>query len=253
MENTTQSAPRTAKPRSEAQRAASRANGAQSRGPVTAGGKSVSSQNALRHGAFGRFCTIDGESPDLFANLLSTLYETWLPADEHERILVDTMAMSLWRRTRLVAMEHAGVNMQLSRARAASPGPARAFNSDDHYSAFASLTQETRTFDLLHRYEARFTRMYERAARSLMAYRKFRQDSPWPEPDTAPEPGPEPQPDPGPEPQPAPEPAPQPEPQPEIKKVKNEPERLTRQEARQRPGRKRSRKDRKSHGRTRRF
>ena len=170
MEHTNQTTTtQTAKPRSEAQIAASRANGAKSKGPVTPEGKAISAQNAERHGIFASICTIQGEAPELFASLIADLYETWAPTDEHERALVDTMAMALWRRTRIAALESAGINLQLAKAEIQNP------ETIHHYIAITSLAEENRSFELLNRYEARFTRMYERAARSLMAYRKFRQ------------------------------------------------------------------------------
>ncbi len=43
------------------------------------------------------------------------------------------------------------------------------------YLAVTSLAEENRAFELLHRYETRYARAYARAARSLIAYRKYRQ------------------------------------------------------------------------------
>ena len=211
METTNQTTTnQTTKPRSEAQIAASRANGAKSRGPVTPEGKSISAQNAERHGIFASICTIHGEAPEHFTTLIADLYETWTPTDEHERGLVDTMAMALWRRTRIAALESAGINLQLAKSEIQNP------ETTHHYLAITSLADENRSFELLNRYEARFTRMYERAARSLMAYRKFRQQeisapsAPIQE-------------------LPSESPAP---PEPEIQKQKNEPKRLSRRDAR---------------------
>ena len=206
MEHTNQTTTtQTAKPRSEAQIAASRANGAKSKGPVTPEGKAISAQNAERHGIFASICTIQGEAPELFASLIADLYETWTPTDEHERALVDTMAMALWRRTRIAALESAAINLQLAKSEIQNP------ETTHHYLAVTSLADESRSFELLNRYEARFTRMYERAARSLMAYRKFRQQ------ETA---------------EAIPEHLPEPDPEPEIQKPKNEPKRLSRRDAR---------------------
>ncbi len=213
MENTNQANPtqNSPKPRTPAQIATSRANGAKSKGPVTPEGKAISAQNAERHGIFARICTIQGEAPELFASLIADLYETWAPTDEHERALVDTMAMALWRRTRIAALESAGINLQLAKSEIQNP------ETTHHYLAITSLADENRSFELLNRYEARFTRMYERAARSLMAYRKFRQqEASLSVPGVLPEP--------------APEPPSAPEPQ--IQKQKNEPKRLSRREAR---------------------
>ena len=206
MEHTNQTTTtQTAKPRSEAQIAASRANGAKSKGPVTPEGKAISAQNAERHGIFASICTIQGEAPELFASLIADLYETWTPTDEHERALVDTMAMALWRRTRIAALESAAINLQLAKSEIQNP------ETTHHYLAVTSLAEESRSFELLNRYEARFTRMFERAARSLMAYRKFRQQ------ETA---------------EAIPEHLPEPAPEPEIQKQKDEPKHLSRRDAR---------------------
>ncbi len=179
MENTTQTQTATPKaPRSAAQIAASRANGAKSRGPVTPEGKAISAQNAERHGIFASICTIAGEAHENFAAMLADLYQTWAPTDEHERCLVDTMGMAVWRRARIAALESAGINLQIAKARVNSSVPESEIDTRTQYLALTSLTQETRAFELLHRYEKDFTRMYERAARSLMAYRKFRQEFP---------------------------------------------------------------------------
>jgi hypothetical protein len=214
--HTTNQAPGTGpKPRSAAQIAASRANGAKSRGPVTPDGKKISAQNAQRHGILAGICTIAGEAPENFAAMLADLYKTWAPTDEHERCLVDTLGMAVWRRARIAALESAGITLQVAKVRAASNRPDAAICTATQYRALTSLAQETHTFELLHRYEKAFTRMFERAARSLMAYRKFRQELP-----TVPET------DPDHEPQLEPQPRPATQPEPEIQNQRNEPEPL---------------------------
>ena len=50
---------------SELQSAASRANGARSRGPVTPQGKRNSSRNGIRHGLLSKTITLQGESGHL--------------------------------------------------------------------------------------------------------------------------------------------------------------------------------------------
>ena len=191
--NTTQ----TPKPRSEAQIAASRANGAKSHGPVTPEGKAISARNSRRHGILAQTTAIDSEDPGQLQLLFRELYETWDPADEHERNLVDTMVLSIWRRTRILGMEAAGISLKM-REQAASriikPGTVPPNGHTTGYLAVTSLAEENRAFELLHRYETRYTRAYERAARSLIAYRKYRQaesdQTPEPTPDPTPEPAP---------------------------------------------------------------
>ena len=196
MENTNQTTTQTPKPRSEAQIAASRANGAKSHGPVTPEGKAISARNSRRHGILAQTTAIDSEDPGQLQLLFRELYETWDPADEHERNLVDTMVLSIWRRTRILGMEAAGISLKM-REQAASriikPGTVPPNGHTTGYLAVTSLAEENRAFELLHRYETRYARAYERAARSLIAYRKYRQtesdQSPVPEqavPESAP-------------------------------------------------------------------
>jgi hypothetical protein len=59
------------KPRTEAQRAASRANGAHSQGPISPDGKLNSSQNSLRHGLRAKTLVLSNEDADAFDALLA--------------------------------------------------------------------------------------------------------------------------------------------------------------------------------------
>ena len=180
MENTTQNP----KPRTQAQIEASRRNGAKSKGPVTDEGKAISARNAQRHQIFATITTISGEARADYVQLSSQLYETWCPTDEHERILVDTMATCIWRRMRVLAMESVAFDVQLEKA--GVPAPAGIFET---FNAFNSLAQESRAFQLLHQYESRYLRAYERASRALLSYRKSKTQEELPEP--TPEPTPE--------------------------------------------------------------
>ncbi len=170
---TTQKAPRT-----EAQIAASRLNGAKSRGPITDEGKAISSQNSLRHGLLAKMVLIEGESETAFRQLSESLHNAFAPVDgsdfdEYENNLLDTMALSAWRRMRAVGMETAAVTLQIKSNRdfaaqtTASPDTGTAT-----YQAFAALLSNSPAFELVLRYEARHARAYERAAKALRDYRK---------------------------------------------------------------------------------
>ena len=198
MENSTQTTEttqtKTPKPRSEAQIAASRLNGAKSHGPTTEEGKARSAANATRHGLLSALTVATGERSDSFVYLCADLYDTFNPIDEHERNLVDTMAMSIWRRSRCLSIETAGISHLLLKQRAAGlppTQPALEAPYDFIFRGFVANPAEQHTLDLLHRYEARHTRAYERAVKALLAYRKSCQSNPSPSVPAIPEAFPE--------------------------------------------------------------
>ena len=206
MENLTHTSNPTPKtPRTPAQIAASRANGAKSKGPITPEGKSISARNAERHGFFSQLATIKGESPQEYVQVSTDLYETWQPTDEYERCLVDTMATCMWRRMRMLVLESVTLDTQLTAFGCTATAD---LNQTAH--AFSSLSQKDGAFELIHRYESRYIRAFERAGRSLIAYRKFRQQE-LAALETVPSPVDPPTPD------------ATPTPEPEIKKLRNEP------------------------------
>ena len=189
--------PRTASERSAAQIAASRANGAKSRGPKTPEGKEISAMNALRHGCLAKLTVMKGEDERGFMQLSANLIHAFHPTDEHECNLVETMLICMWRRNRALAMETAGMSLVVLKQAGITPPTPDPLNPHDTFSVafkgFITNPAESHALELLHRYEARHTRAYERAAKSLDAYRKERQtnpspyDLPDPEPDPAPD------------------------------------------------------------------
>ena len=174
----------TNRPRSAAQIAASRANGAKSRGPKTPEGKAIAAQNAIRHGCLAKLTVMAGEDAQAFMQLSANLIHAFHPTDEHECNLVETMLICMWRRNRALAMETAGMSLLvLKQAALTSPTPDSLNPTDTHsiaFRGFVASVEENHALDLLHRYEARHTRAYERAAKSLDAYRKARQTNPSP-------------------------------------------------------------------------
>jgi hypothetical protein len=85
------------RPRSEAQREAARANGARSHGPKSAEGKARSSMNAFRHGLCSPAILAPGEDPEAFAALLAALRAEHRPADATADLLVERLAVALWK------------------------------------------------------------------------------------------------------------------------------------------------------------
>ena len=200
MENLTQThettpgteTPKPQAPRSAAQIAASRANGAKSKGPVTEEGKARAAHNSRRHGLLATIGVMETERSQAYLDLCADLYEEFEPLDEHERNLVDTMISAMWRRTRALGMETAGLSDIIRKQRVANTRniqlghePARDANTLA-FRALVANPAEQRVLDLLHRYEVRHSRTYDRALKSLLAYRKTYQTNPSPTPDPLP-------------------------------------------------------------------
>jgi hypothetical protein len=94
--------------RSPLQQAASRTNGACSRGPVTEAGKARSAQNGTKHGLRGgSFALLPGEDREEFAALHAAVTSDWSPRDAYERRWVMELVACLWRQDRLRALEFA--------------------------------------------------------------------------------------------------------------------------------------------------
>ena len=94
------------RPRSPAQIAAARRNGARSRGPVTAEGKARSSRNALTHGlAALKHFVLEDEAPSELEELTTRLMAEVEPESEIEARLVKRMAIAFWKSERAERIE----------------------------------------------------------------------------------------------------------------------------------------------------
>lgn len=88
--------------RTEAQQAASRANGAKSRGPVTEQGKQRSSMNAFKHGVYAKEATLlYFEDRKSFEEMRENYFRRFAPADPFELGLVEEIIQIDWTIQRL--------------------------------------------------------------------------------------------------------------------------------------------------------
>jgi hypothetical protein len=142
---------------------ASQLNGAKSRGAVTPAGRLKSSANSARHHLLSETILLDNERPEAFADLIAGLTREFNPQTETQRALVETMAVSRWRQTRVGAVERATLQSAMEAIDPDTVEPAtRAAR------AFRSLADDSRTLDLLGRYESRFDRQFARALNLLI-------------------------------------------------------------------------------------
>ncbi len=137
-----------------------RANGACSRGPITPEGKERSSANALRHGLLAQCVVLENESSECFDELVTQHKERFAPADGVEFAMIEEMVAANWRMRRAWAIE----NRLMERAiRNQPPGDEAARIA----AAFSDLAASPE-LNLLHRYEARLHRIYQRALENLL-------------------------------------------------------------------------------------
>lgn len=113
---------------------------------------------------------IEGESLELFHQFMQALESTWQPVGHIESAFVETMALSEWRLSRLVGMQKAGIESEISKQPDCDPAT-RAFL------AFTTMAEQSRVLDLMIRYESRCDRQYDRALTRLLAAQKRRKES----------------------------------------------------------------------------
>jgi hypothetical protein len=169
--------------RSERQIEASRANGAKSRGPVTPEGKRNSCGNALKHGLLADTIVLKGELKDRFLELLADFERELQPETTMEYLLVQKMAAAQWRQFRLWGMEKAAMEYQV-RNQFDTVGRGES-NATRASLAFQTLSDSSRSLDLLHRYDSLCDRQYLRAHKRFLELRRSRGDSPAPVPSSS--------------------------------------------------------------------
>jgi hypothetical protein len=138
---------------------ASRANAARSTGPITPEGKERSAANATRHGLLAKCVVLENESAPCFDNLVAEHTARFAPADGVEFGMIEEMAAAYWRMRRAWAIENRLMEKAL---RNQPPGDEAARIA----AAFSELAA-TPELNLLHRYEARLHRIYQRALFNL--------------------------------------------------------------------------------------
>lgn len=149
-----------------ARAAAARANGAKSRGPVTAQGKANSARNSLRHGLRARLLFNDGKFEPERQAILAELTHDLNPESETERRLVETIANAHWSQQRLWRLEAELFNAEMRRLNCTAA------------QAFRSLAEHTCALELLGRFEARYSRQYLSALTRLHQLQNDRLSSP---------------------------------------------------------------------------
>ncbi len=144
----------------------SRANGALSKGPITPAGKARSAKNATRHGLMAKCVVLEHESRKGFDYMQSEFVARFQPADGVELGLVEEMLSAFWRQRRAWAIE----TRIMDNAIATQPP------DEDELTrladGFTSLAGQP-PLELIHRYETRLHRIFQRALANLVQMRSL--------------------------------------------------------------------------------
>ena len=168
-------APPAVRPASQRQRAASRRNGAKSRGPVTPEGKARVSQNGIKHGLSTQTpispdLLLQGESRDRFLQLNAGALQHFAPVSVVELGVAESWVMARWRQGRTWDLEAITLQREIDSQVAAAPQgielPLAAAQ------AWAALAERSRGFRLMHRYETRHSHDMSRALRDFERLQK---------------------------------------------------------------------------------
>ncbi len=168
---------RTPRPVSSRKAAASRANGAKSRGPLSPEGKARSSKNAIRHGCYVEDLLLGNEDPTDWEALLNDFIARFQPIGRAETGLVEEMAFAHWRIRRYWCAESATLDMEMGRQQPDLERdcefitePARLSRAIAHFTS----QPESQTLQIYHRLESRLRRHYSRALSDLLKIQQLR-------------------------------------------------------------------------------
>ena len=146
----------------------SRANGARSHGPVTPAGRLKSAYNNLRHGILAETVVLEDENSETFNEILAALTREFDPQTEAQLGLVETMASARWRLMRIWSIERQTLKSEIGKHDPGKHDPAARAAL-----AFHDLANNSRTLDVINRYESRYDRQYSRSLNLLLKLARF--------------------------------------------------------------------------------
>ena len=144
-------------------------------GPKTPQGRERSSQNAMKHGlTSNRMFVFDNESPEKWQALLEVWTRKLLPADDAEMCIVVDIAHAQWKLRRARTYESGLMDAEMEQqAEKLEAAYGEVDEGVRQASAFRALADNSRSLDLLHRYETRARRAFERGLATLEKLRSM--------------------------------------------------------------------------------
>jgi len=170
------------KPRTEAQRAAARANGAKSKGPTTPEGKAKSALNSLRQGLLAGALVLRSESEPKFLAILNGYLDEYHPEGQTENRLIEEIAAAQWHQERCWTLTTSLIDITMDRMEQEIAAEFREIDNATRTAlAFLQQADQSAGLILLHRYAARHSREWHRAIdklRTIQKERRERSDAP---------------------------------------------------------------------------
>jgi hypothetical protein len=165
------------KSRTEAQRAAARANGAKSQGPTTPEGKAKSALNSLRHGLLAGLLVLRTESDAKFLAILNGYLDEYHPEGQTENRLVEVIAAAQWLEERCWVLTTALIDITMDRMEHEIAAEFREIDNATRTAlAFLKEADQSAALVLLNRYAARHNREWHRAIDKLRKIQKERRE-----------------------------------------------------------------------------
>ena len=169
---------------SSQKRKIARRNGAKAAGTKSPAGIQRSSLNATKHGLTAKAHVLSNESQEDFDYLRQQYIDRFLPQDSIEMDLIDDMVGARWRLRRIAGLQTAQFELQMSLGDA---NPYREYKLTDQPKRLATAFDRAPNLELLIRYETTYSRMYDRAMKSLERLRKEATTTPELEPESGPD------------------------------------------------------------------
>jgi hypothetical protein len=158
----------------EKQKAASRANGAKSRGPKTEAGRQRSPQNAAKHGLCAGLVLLTNESEERFQNHRAAYLDRFQPADPVETGLVDQMVSAAWRLHRAWIAETTAIEREMVRITPELEAKYEGLKQESRLCvAMQNPMEKPHFLGTLGRHESRIVRLYHRALQSIPKLREL--------------------------------------------------------------------------------
>ncbi len=148
----------------------SRANGAKSRGPVTPEGRARSAAAGLTHGLSSDRIVLEQESEEEFNALREEYLAEYRPQTRSRFDLVDQLVATRWRLNRVLALQTALIDRQITRQEPKIREEYKFCDGDTRAAiAYQHLTDEGGALESLHRHETRLSAELRRTLKLLDA------------------------------------------------------------------------------------